>query len=67
MSEEYIAKYNKAYALMRALPDTDPRSFKVQADLHCAFCNGAYWQGGAAGNTPLQVHFSWLFLLWHRL
>ena len=67
VSEEYIAKYNKAYALMRALPDTDPRSFKVQADLHCAFCNGAYWQGGAAGNTPLQVHFSWLFLPWHRM
>ncbi|KAI5081224.1 hypothetical protein GOP47_0004407 [Adiantum capillus-veneris] len=64
--EDYIAKYNKAYQLMRALPDSDPRSLKVQADIHCAFCNGAYMQAGADGNVPLQVHFSWLFLPWHR-
>jgi polyphenol oxidase len=64
---DYVAKYNKAYELMKALPDTDPRSFKVQADLHCAFCNGAYRQGGAGGDKPLQVHFSWLFLPWHRM
>ena len=67
VSENYIAKYNKAYELMKALPDTDPRSFKVQTHLHCAFCNGAYRQGGAGGDTPLQVHFSWLFLPWHRM
>jgi polyphenol oxidase len=64
---DYVAKYNKAYALMKALPDSDPRSFKVQADLHCAFCNGAFRQGGAGGDKPLQVHFSWLFLPWHRM
>ncbi|PPD74948.1 hypothetical protein GOBAR_DD28123 [Gossypium barbadense] len=28
--------------LMKALPDDDPRSFKQQANVHCAYCNGAY-------------------------
>ncbi|KAI5078567.1 hypothetical protein GOP47_0006238, partial [Adiantum capillus-veneris] len=65
-SEEYIAKYNKAYELMRALPDSDPRSLKTQADIHCSFCNGGYNQAGVSGDIPLQVHFSWLFLPWHR-
>ncbi|KAH7437958.1 hypothetical protein KP509_05G097800 [Ceratopteris richardii] len=65
-SEEYIAKINKAYKLMKALPDTDGRSFKAQANLHCSFCNGGYPQKGISGNIPVQVHFSWLFLPWHR-
>ncbi|KAH7314559.1 hypothetical protein KP509_21G009100 [Ceratopteris richardii] len=51
---------------MRALPDTDPRSLTVQANIHCSFCNGGYLQAGVNGNIPLQVHFSWLFLPWHR-
>ncbi|KAI5080795.1 hypothetical protein GOP47_0003978 [Adiantum capillus-veneris] len=65
VSDAYIAKYTRAYELMKALPDDDPRSFHTQAKIHCAFCNFAYRQ---AGNTsvPLQVHFSWLFLPWHR-
>ncbi|KAH7442081.1 hypothetical protein KP509_03G069500 [Ceratopteris richardii] len=49
---------------MRALPTTDPRSLMRQADIHCAFCNGAYNQLGST--NKLQVHFSWLFLPWHR-
>ncbi|KAI5076531.1 hypothetical protein GOP47_0008596 [Adiantum capillus-veneris] len=61
----YIEKYNKAYELMKALPADDPRSFAQQADVHCAFCNGAYKQVGAE-NVTLQIHFSWLFLPWHR-
>ncbi|KAH7437954.1 hypothetical protein KP509_05G097500 [Ceratopteris richardii] len=65
-SEEYIAKINKAYKLMKALPATDGRSFKAQANLHCSFCNGGYPQRGISGNVPVQVHFSWLFLPWHR-
>ncbi|KAH7437962.1 hypothetical protein KP509_05G098000 [Ceratopteris richardii] len=65
-SEKYIAKINKAYELMKALPDTDGRSFKAQANLHCSFCNGGYPQKGISGNIPVQVHFSWLFLPWHR-
>uniref|UniRef100_F6I2B6 Polyphenol oxidase C-terminal domain-containing protein n=1 Tax=Vitis vinifera TaxID=29760 RepID=F6I2B6_VITVI len=45
-SKEYIAKYKKAIELMKALPDDDPRSFMQQADVHCAYCNGAYHQVG---------------------
>lgn len=58
------AKYAKAYELMRALPADDPRSLSAQANIHCAFCNAAYMQTGT--NIPLQIHFSWLFLPWHR-
>lgn len=61
---KYIAKYNKAYELMKALPITDPRNFTRQSDIHCSFCNGAYTQQGST--NKLQVHFSWLFLPWHR-
>ena len=62
---DYIAKLNRAYELMKALPDDDPRSFEVQANMHCAFCNGAYKQLDT--NITLQVHFSWFFMPWHRL
>ncbi|KAH7373377.1 hypothetical protein KP509_17G052600 [Ceratopteris richardii] len=64
-SDDYIAKYREAYTLMRSLPQDDPRSFSTQANIHCAFCNGAYKQEGN-DSVILQVHFSWLFLAWHR-
>ncbi|MCO5611043.1 hypothetical protein L7F22_065293 [Adiantum nelumboides] len=64
VDRKYIAKYNKAYELMKALPSSDPRNFMRQADIHCAFCNGAYNQLGST--HKLQIHFSWLFLPWHR-
>ncbi|MCO5611039.1 hypothetical protein L7F22_065289 [Adiantum nelumboides] len=64
VSDEYIAKYNQAYELMKALPSSDPRSFMRQTDIHCAFCNGAYNQ--LSSTNKLQIHFSWLFLPWHR-
>ncbi|KAK9267841.1 hypothetical protein L1049_010277 [Liquidambar formosana] len=64
-SDEYIAKYNKAIGLMKALPDDDPRSFKQQANVHCAYCDGAYHQAGFP-EQELQVHNSWLFFPFHR-
>ncbi|XP_038894088.1 polyphenol oxidase, chloroplastic-like [Benincasa hispida] len=64
LDKEYIEKYKEAVALMRALPDDDPRSFKQQADVHCAYCNGGYNQLGFS--VELQVHFSWLFFPFHR-
>nr|GEU48013.1 polyphenol oxidase, chloroplastic-like [Tanacetum cinerariifolium] len=64
-SEDYIAKFNKAIELMNALPDDDPRSFKQQAAVHCAYCDGAYDQVGFP-DLELQVHGSWLFLPFHR-
>ncbi|XP_059275389.1 polyphenol oxidase E, chloroplastic-like [Lycium ferocissimum] len=62
--EEYIAKYNLATKRMRELDinPTDPLGFKQQANIHCAYCNGAYRVGG----KELQVHFSWLFFPFHR-
>ncbi|KAI3852860.1 hypothetical protein MKW92_049202 [Papaver armeniacum] len=65
VDETYIAKYNKAYQLMRALPDDDPRSFTQQANVHCAYCDGAYDQAGFP-NLDIQVHNSWLFFPFHR-
>jgi polyphenol oxidase len=63
--EAYIAKFNKALQLMRDLPDSDPRSFKQQASIHCAYCDGAYHQVGFP-DLDLQVHDSWLFFPFHR-
>ncbi|KAM3251639.1 polyphenol oxidase, chloroplastic [Capsicum annuum] len=61
----YIAKFNRAIQLMKQLPDDDPRSFRQQANVHCAYCDGAYDQLGFP-NTELQVHSSWIFLPFHR-
>ncbi|EFJ24536.1 hypothetical protein SELMODRAFT_101213 [Selaginella moellendorffii] len=65
VDKDYIAKYNEAYAKMRALPPDDPRSLRQQAKVHCAYCNYGYRQKGAPKQT-LQIHFNWLFLPWHR-
>lgn len=62
----YTAKIQKAYALMRALPDTDPRSFNNQAKLHCAYCDNHFFYPEYP-NSRLEIHRNWLFLPWHRL
>ncbi|KAK8514024.1 hypothetical protein V6N13_062929 [Hibiscus sabdariffa] len=62
---EYLDKFTKAMELMKALPMDDPRSFMQQANVHCAYCNGAYDNGDPS--HELQVHFSWLFFPFHRL
>ncbi|KAI3839829.1 hypothetical protein MKW98_010134 [Papaver atlanticum] len=67
VDDEYVAKYTKAYELMRALPDNDPRSFKQQANIHCAYCDGAYDQSVTGfPKMDIYVHGSWLFLPFHR-
>ncbi|XP_024520389.1 (+)-larreatricin hydroxylase, chloroplastic [Selaginella moellendorffii] len=65
VDKDYIAKYNEAYAKMRALAPDDPRSLRQQANVHCAYCSYGYRQEGAPKQT-LQIHFNWLFLPWHR-
>ncbi|XP_058756109.1 polyphenol oxidase A1, chloroplastic-like [Vicia villosa] len=65
VNDEYLAKYKKAIQLMKALPSNDPRSFTQQANIHCAYCDGAYSQVGFP-NLDLQVHNSWLFFPFHR-
>ncbi|XP_021726627.1 polyphenol oxidase, chloroplastic-like [Chenopodium quinoa] len=62
---KYLEKYSKALALMKALPDSDPRSFKQQANIHCAYCNDGYHQVGLP-DLDFQVHGSWLFFPFHR-
>ncbi|XP_004303397.1 PREDICTED: polyphenol oxidase, chloroplastic-like [Fragaria vesca subsp. vesca] len=65
VDQAYIDKYSKAIELMKALPDSDPRSFSQQADIHCAYCDGAYDQVGFP-DLELQIHQSWLFYPFHR-
>ncbi|KAJ4977345.1 hypothetical protein NE237_002451 [Protea cynaroides] len=65
VTDEYLTKYKKAVSLMKALPDDDPRSFSRQANVHCAYCNGAFDQVGYT-DLVLQVHFCWLFFPFHR-
>jgi polyphenol oxidase len=64
LDDAYIAKYQKAYELLRALPDSDGRSWKNQAKLHCAYCDAAFFFPKARGN--FEVHYSWVFFPWHR-
>ncbi|GFP78722.1 polyphenol oxidase ii chloroplastic [Phtheirospermum japonicum] len=64
---DYYAKYEKALALMKALPPDDPRSFMQQANVHCAYCNLIYQQLPAGdSNLKLQIHNCWHFYPWHR-
>ncbi|AQK45503.1 Putative polyphenol oxidase family protein [Zea mays] len=62
---EYVAKYEKAVALMKQLPDDDPRSFAQQWRVHCAYCDGAFDQVGFP-DLEIQIHNCWLFFQWHR-
>ncbi|KAL8512338.1 hypothetical protein ACS0TY_018714 [Phlomoides rotata] len=67
VTKEYLAKFEKAIALMKKLDvddPTDPRGFMQQANIHCAYCNGAHDQPGT--NIDIQVHNSWLFFPFHR-
>ncbi|EYU26236.1 hypothetical protein ABFS82_08G199400 [Erythranthe guttata] len=63
--KEYYAKFEKAVALMKALPADDPRSFMQQANVHCAYCNLTYPQTGDP-KLKLQIHNCWHFFPWHR-
>ncbi|KAG6553303.1 hypothetical protein Mapa_005037 [Marchantia paleacea] len=62
----YTRKLQKGYALMRALPDSDPRSLKRQNEIHCAYGTGSFIQDGST-NLTIDVHLNWLFLPWHRV
>ncbi|KAK8575680.1 hypothetical protein V6N13_033068 [Hibiscus sabdariffa] len=66
----YVYKFELAMEKMKALPDDDPRSFKQQAKIHCAYCNEAYFQKRPPHDDPdqkLRIHFSWLFFPFHRM
>ncbi|KAH6785368.1 hypothetical protein C2S51_037823 [Perilla frutescens var. frutescens] len=68
LSKDNIAKYEEAIRRMRELDKTDPtdpRGFTQQANIHCAYCNGAHDQVGYSG-LDLSVHYSWIFFPFHR-
>lgn len=65
LDAEYVAKYEKAYELLRALPDLDGRSWKNQAHLHCLYCDDGLLYPNVT--YPLEIHNGWFFLPWHRL
>lgn len=65
VDKAYLAKFERALQLMKDLPADDPRSFTQQANIHCAYCDGAYSQVGFP-DLDLQVHNSWLFFPFHR-
>ncbi|KAF3336412.1 polyphenol oxidase [Carex littledalei] len=63
--KQYMKKYTEAVRKMKELDKDHPWNFYQQALIHCAYCNGAYDQVGYK-DVPLQVHYSWNFLPWHR-
>ncbi|KAK6157446.1 hypothetical protein DH2020_011694 [Rehmannia glutinosa] len=68
VTKEYLAKFEEAIRRMKALDKddpTDPRGFMQQANIHCAYCNGAHDQVGFK-DLDIQVHNSWLFFPFHR-
>ncbi|CAM0902607.1 unnamed protein product [Alopecurus aequalis] len=65
LGTEYMAKYERAIALMKALPHTDQRSFYQMANIHCAYCTSSYHQTGNP-ELAVQIHFSWFFFPFHR-
>ncbi len=71
LDDAYIAKYQRAYRLLKALPDSDPRSWNNQAKLHCAYCNAAFnfdvlTSSGRSSTMRFEVHYGWMFFPWHR-
>ncbi|XP_023741650.1 polyphenol oxidase I, chloroplastic [Lactuca sativa] len=66
-TDEYIVKYKAAIQAMKNLPDEHPHSWKQQAKIHCAYCNGGYNQEQSGfPDIQLQIHNTWLFFPFHR-
>jgi hypothetical protein len=59
LSQAEIAQLRKAFAALRALPSSDPRSWIGQTNLHAAYCR-------QCSGITAQIHGSWNFLPWHR-
>ncbi|XP_078439451.1 polyphenol oxidase I, chloroplastic-like [Wolffia australiana] len=64
LDANYIAKYQKAVAMMKSLPSDHPHSFLSQANNHCLYCTGSYDQVNSS--SLFKIHRSWLFFPWHR-
>ncbi|KAL2253397.1 UNVERIFIED_CONTAM: Polyphenol oxidase, chloroplastic [Sesamum indicum] len=55
VNAQYMSRFNLALQRMRDLPDSDPRSFTQQANVHCAYCNGAYTYPSGTGTQRLEI------------
>jgi hypothetical protein len=53
------ARLKKAYAAMKALPNSDPRSMEAQQNMHAWFC------ASCSASVP-DIHQHWTFFGWHR-
>ncbi|KAI3877993.1 hypothetical protein MKW92_003973 [Papaver armeniacum] len=56
----------KAVAIIKSLPNTDPRSFQRQANMHCLYCTGSYNQKYSK-TINVDIHNTWYFFPWHRM
>lgn len=61
----YDPSYNwtrlkSAYAAMRALPASDPRSLAAQQNVHAWYC-------AQCGGSIQDIHGRWTFFVWHRM
>ncbi|CAL9108264.1 unnamed protein product [Musa textilis] len=59
--QEYFDKYKEAVRRMKNLPEDHPWNYYQQANIHCQYCNDAYYQQDT-DKVPVQVHNSWIFL-----
>jgi len=73
LSREYQDKYKEAVGKMKALPESNPLSFKAQAAIHQAYYDSYYKYHKSSGSAvaeddpPFDVHYSWIFAPWHRM
>lgn len=65
-TDAYIAQYDRAVALMKALPADDPRSMRQQANLHCMYGSPDVRAQMGYPDLDYQVHKTWLFMAFHR-
>lgn len=59
LSPSEIKELRLAFERLRALPNSDPRSWMAQANVHCWYCAGD-------NSTIGDVHVTWAFMPWHR-
>ncbi|KAL2479204.1 Polyphenol oxidase [Forsythia ovata] len=65
VGSDYYNKYTAAIQKMKNLSPSDPRNFRQQANVHCAYCDGGYTLQGSP-KLLYEIHNSWLFFPWHR-
>jgi len=59
LSATEITELQTAFNKLRALPQGDPRTWYMQADIHALLCD-------SCNGVSMQIHNSWNFLPWHR-